>query len=91
MTTENGDGQTDVDFLLNVLFDHNMFWIQQFLKDKGLFAKGNKWNSATVLSPTLKTAPSPQRTLSICLMKSRVGGISTFIFTRFRCFDCQFV
>jgi hypothetical protein len=42
MTTEDGDKQTDVDFLLNVLFDHNMVWIQQFLRDKGLSAKGNK-------------------------------------------------
>jgi hypothetical protein len=42
MTTEDGDGQTDVEFLLNVLFDHNMFWIQKLLKDKGLSARGNK-------------------------------------------------
>lgn len=34
--------QTDVDFLLNVLFDHNMIRVQVLLKKKGLSAKGTK-------------------------------------------------
>ncbi|HQU41451.1 MAG TPA: hypothetical protein PK867_01510, partial [Pirellulales bacterium] len=44
MTTaaDDRDGQTDVAFLLDVLFDHKMVWIQQLLKDKGLSAVGNK-------------------------------------------------
>jgi hypothetical protein len=42
MTIEDGDGQTDVDFLLNVLFHHNMAWVQQFLENKSLSAKGTK-------------------------------------------------
>jgi hypothetical protein len=42
MPTEEGDEQTDIAFLLNVLFHHNMGWIQQFLKAKELSAKGTK-------------------------------------------------
>jgi hypothetical protein len=39
---DDGDGKTDVAFLLDVLFDHKMVWIQRLLKDKGQSATGNK-------------------------------------------------
>jgi len=39
---DDGGGQTDVEFLLDILFGHKMGWVQQFLRDKGLPATGNK-------------------------------------------------
>jgi len=39
-TASDGDGDTS--FLLDVLFDHKMEWVQKWLRDKGLSAAGNK-------------------------------------------------
>jgi hypothetical protein len=41
-TATDGGGQTDAQFLLDILFNHKMEWIKQFLKRKGQPTTGNK-------------------------------------------------
>ena len=82
MTTEDGDEQTDIEFLSERVVYHNMVWIQQLLKGKGLSAKGNKPELRDRVEVYLDDGSlSPSRTSSICWTKVEGWGISTFIFT----------
>ncbi|HEV8066783.1 MAG TPA: hypothetical protein VGP76_03535 [Planctomycetaceae bacterium] len=41
-TADDSDEEAHIAFLLDVLFDHKMVWVQQLLKSKGLSAAGTK-------------------------------------------------